>query len=49
MRPIIGLKGQIVLVSLLKTERMLGRLEHKEGTRMLCANVDCFDCVQDGL
>ena len=39
------LKGQSMSTSLLKKGRMLGQLEHKEGTRMLCSDVGCVDCI----
>ena len=45
MRPMAGVKGRSMCASLLKTERMLGRLEHEEGTQTLCLVVGCFLCL----
>ena len=42
----ISVKGQSMSASLLKTSRILGRLEHDEGeTRKLCLGVDCGLCL----
>ena len=45
MRPMAGLKGHSMSVSFLKIDRILGRLEYEEGTRMLCLGIDCFGCA----
>ena len=45
MSSMTGLKGQSMSAGLLKTERVLGWLEYKKGTRMLCSGVGRVDCV----
>ena len=39
------LKGQSISTNLLRTGRILGRLEQKKGTRMLRVVVGCIDYI----
>ena len=46
MMPMTGVKGQSMSANIWKTERMIGRLEHKEGTRRtLYSVVGYIDCI----